>query len=81
MQQKLIILSFFLTSFLSNNLIGQKEMQAGRIVDPVIVFEYAIYFSENSKVDKKQAIELIQQKYKFLLLDFSVLMNYFLLKI
>lgn len=70
LQQKYIIIAFLLISSFSSNLIGQKKIKKGNIVDPALVFEYAIYFSENSKVDKKHAIEIIQKQYKeFELID------------
>lgn len=64
MQYKIIIIGLFLSNIFSIYSFGQNKFNAVKIVDEQVVFEYAIYFSKESSIDKSKAIEIIKAKYE-----------------
>ena len=63
MQNKILIIGLFLSNIFSIYSFGQNKINAGDIVLEQVVFEYAIYFSKESSMDKSKAIEVIKEKY------------------
>jgi len=63
MRNKILILGFILSNLISSCSNGQIDVPVGNLRDKQAIIEYAIYYSDISKIDKDKIVELIRENY------------------